>query len=91
MYDQIKTYILSRIQIPEGDLQKAFQYSDIKYFKKGDYVIRIGEYCRFIGFINSGLIVGLIIDDGKEIACNFTYENCFYHLGQNNGYTSERI
>ena len=33
---------------------------------------------RFIGFVNSGLIVGMIVSDGKEIACNFTSENCFF-------------
>lgn len=39
----------------------------------------MGEYCRFIGFINSGLIIGTIIDDsGKEITCSFTFENCFF-------------
>ncbi|HKB45672.1 MAG TPA: Crp/Fnr family transcriptional regulator, partial [Chitinophagaceae bacterium] len=36
-------------------------------------------YCWFIGFLNSGMIVSTIIkDDGKEIASNFTPENCFF-------------
>jgi|SRR6266496_4514337 CRP/FNR family transcriptional regulator, anaerobic regulatory protein len=78
MYKQVAEYINKRISIPDSDLESSFQYSDVRYFKKGDYILKIGEYCRFIGFINSGLIVGLIIDDGKEIACNFTFENCFF-------------
>ena len=42
-------------------------------------MIRAGDYCRFIGFINYGLIIGTIIDEsGKEIACSFTFENCFF-------------
>jgi CRP-like cAMP-binding protein len=79
MYAQVKAYILQRISIPDEDLEKAFQYSHVRYFKKGDYVIRTGEYCRFIGFINYGLIAESIIDQtGKEIACHFVFENCFF-------------
>jgi CRP/FNR family transcriptional regulator, anaerobic regulatory protein len=86
MYTKVKEYILKRIQIPDEDFEKSFQYCDVRYFKKGDYVLRIGEYCRFIGFVNSGLIVGLIIDDGKEIACNFTRENCFFTYAEGISY-----
>ncbi|HYJ37855.1 MAG TPA: Crp/Fnr family transcriptional regulator [Chitinophagaceae bacterium] len=78
MYDQVRDYIRKRIQIPEKDLEESFKYSKVRNFKKGDYVLKIGEYCRFIGFLNSGLIVNTIIDNGKEIACNFISENCFF-------------
>jgi len=79
MYSQIKEYILNRIGIPGGDLDEAIQHSSIRHFNKGDYIIKAGDYCRFIGFINYGLIIGTIIDEsGKEIACSFTFENCFF-------------
>ena len=79
MYDQVKAFIQQRINLSENDLEKSFQFTTVQHFKKGDYVIRIGDYCRFIGFINQGLVVGTIIDPaGKEIACNFTFENCFF-------------
>jgi CRP-like cAMP-binding protein len=78
VYNKVKEYITKRIQIPDGDLEESFQYSTLRYYKKGDYILRIGDYCRFIGFLNSGLIVNTIIDDGKEIACNFIFENCFF-------------
>ena len=78
MYDKVKKYILNRIQIADDDLEKSFQFSHVRNFKKGDYILRIGDYCRFIGFLNSGLIVNTIINDGKEIACNFIFENCFF-------------
>jgi CRP-like cAMP-binding protein len=78
MYSQLKQYIQKRIQIPDSDLEEAFKFTSVKYYKKGDYVLKIGEYCRFIGFLNSGLIVTTIIDEGKEIASNFILENCFF-------------
>jgi CRP-like cAMP-binding protein len=79
MYSQVKDYIQKRISIPDEDLEKSFQYTKVRCYKKGDYVLRTGEYCRFIGFLNSGIIVSTIIkDDGREIASNFTPENCFF-------------
>jgi CRP-like cAMP-binding protein len=78
MYSQLKQFIQKRIQIPDKDLEEAFKYTSVKNYKKGDYVLKIGEYCRFIGFLNTGLIVTTIIDEGKEIASNFILENCFF-------------
>jgi CRP/FNR family transcriptional regulator, anaerobic regulatory protein len=79
MYTQVREFIKKRIQIADEDLAKAFEYSYVQKYKKGAYIIRAGEYCRFIGFLNSGLIVSTIVDAaGKEIACNFTWENCFF-------------
>jgi CRP/FNR family transcriptional regulator, anaerobic regulatory protein len=92
MFDQIAKFIKKRVQIPERDLETAFSYSSLRNFKKGDYILRIGDYCRFIGFLNSGLIVNTILDDGKEIACNFIFQDCFftYVEGINNNVPSHR-
>jgi CRP/FNR family transcriptional regulator, anaerobic regulatory protein len=78
LYAQVKNYIQKRIQIPDNDLERSFKYSTLRNYRKGDYILRIGDHCRFIGFLNSGLIVNTIIDEGKEIACNFIFENCFF-------------
>jgi CRP/FNR family transcriptional regulator, anaerobic regulatory protein len=78
MYATVKKTILSKVAIPDGDLERSFRYSSISYYKKGDQILKAGEYCRFIGFLNSGLIVSTITSDGKEIACNFIYEGCFF-------------
>src|SRR5687767_8655844 len=79
IFMQVKDYIQQRINIPDEDLEKSFEYVRPRQFKKGETIIRMGEYCRFIGFINQGLVLGIIIDaEGKEIACSFTFENCFF-------------
>ncbi|HEX6847165.1 MAG TPA: Crp/Fnr family transcriptional regulator [Chitinophagaceae bacterium] len=79
MYSQLRDYIRSRIMIPDNELEKAFHYSSTRHFRKGDIILKTGEYCRFIAFINYGLVTGVVIDEnGKEIATNFTFENCFF-------------
>jgi len=87
MYSQVREYIKKRVLIADDDLEKSFQYSEVRYFKKGEYVLRIGDYCRFIGFLNSGLIVSTIIsEEGKETACSFCFENCFFTYAEGISY-----
>ena len=51
----------------ESELEESFKYSFPKTFNKGEYLLRIGEYCSFVGFVNKGLIVTTIIDNtGNE-------------------------
>ena len=79
MYSKIIEFIKARIIISQDELEKSFSYSQPKTFVKGEYLLRIGEYCRFIGFLNKGLIITTIIDNaGKEKASNFIYEGCFF-------------
>ncbi|OQP60083.1 hypothetical protein A3860_34705 [Niastella vici] len=55
-------YIRQRIEISDEELEEGLRYSVFKKYTKGKYIIRIGEYCRFIGFINKGLMVTTTID-----------------------------
>ena len=79
MYKKIIEYIQSRIIISQPELEKSFSYAFPRTFAKGEYLLRIGEYCRFIGFLNKGLLIATITDsEGNEKASNFIYEGCFF-------------
>jgi CRP/FNR family transcriptional regulator, anaerobic regulatory protein len=79
MYSKVIEYIQARIMISQEELEKSFRYSQPKTFPKGSYLLRLGEYCRFIGFLNKGMIMNTIIDtNGNEKASNFIYEGCFF-------------
>jgi len=79
MYSKVIQFIQSRISISREELEKPFVYSQLKDFRKGEYLLRIGQYCKFIGFLNKGLIMTSIIDNaGKERATGFIYEGCFF-------------
>lgn len=79
MYSKLVEFIRARIMISQEELEKSFSYTQPKTFIKGEYLLRIGEYCRFIGFLNSGLIITTIIDNaGNEKASNFIYEGSFF-------------
>lgn len=79
MHSKVIAYIKQRIEISDKELEEGLTYSTFKKYEKGEYIIRIGESCRFIGFINKGLMVTTTIDDnGKESAFDFKCENCFF-------------
>jgi len=61
------------------EIEDALQFTKFKKFSKGDYLLRAGEYCRFIGFLNKGLIATTVVDDsGDEKAHEFKCEGCFF-------------
>ena len=79
MYSQVINYIKQRVEISREEIEETLQYSDFMRFAKGDYILRTGEYCWFIGFLNKGFIVTTTVDDtGNEIASEFKHEGCFF-------------
>lgn len=79
MYLQIIHYIKQRIKISREEIEEGLKYSEFKKFTKGDYILRAGEHCRFIGFLNKGFIVTTFVDEtGNEKASEFKHEGCFF-------------
>jgi len=79
MYSNVINYIKQRIQISREEIEEGIKYSNFKKFDKGDYILRAGEHCRFIGFLNKGFIVTTFVDEsGNEIASEFKHEGCFF-------------
>ena len=79
MYSQVINYIKQRVEISREETEETLQYSDFKKFAKGDYILRVGEYYRFIGFLNKGFIVTTFVDEtGNEKASEFKHEGCFF-------------
>jgi CRP-like cAMP-binding protein len=79
MYIQVIKYIKDRADISSEEIEEALVFCEFKNFSKGDHILRVGEYCKFIGFLNKGLIITTVVDDaGNEKAHEFKYENCFF-------------
>ena len=79
MYDKVEAYIRQRVAVSDEALERAFGYSREVHYKKGELILRAGEYCHFIGFLNSGLIMVTLTDEaGREVICEFCIENEFF-------------
>lgn len=79
MHSQVINYIKQRVEISLEEIEESLKFSEFKKFTKGEYILRAGEYCRFIGFLNKGFIVTTFVNEaGNEIASEFKHEGCFF-------------
>ena len=79
MYSQVMNYIKQRIEISREEIEETLKCSDFKKYKEGHYILGALEHCRFIGFLNKGLIVTTFVDETcNEKASEFKHEGCFF-------------
>ena len=76
MFDKIKTYYQKTLPgLQEEDWYALEEKLNIQYLKKGELLIRQGDTCRCVSFINTGLLRMFYVVDGKEICTGFAPEN----------------
>lgn len=75
---QFISYLSSHLHIEEKELGFVSNFCQIKTYQKGDYLLRSGEFCPQIFFVEKGLLKQYLIDPkGKEYILGFAPENWF--------------
>ncbi|KUY30617.1 Crp/Fnr family transcriptional regulator [Elizabethkingia ursingii] len=73
-----ENYLSSIEGLSAEDINFSSQFFKPILVKKGDFFIREGEYCPYIGFIANGAVKAFAIDkEGKENITCFKFENEF--------------
>jgi CRP-like cAMP-binding protein len=76
MFDQAKAYYKKLVPgLREEDWNVMQEKFTIQKLKKGELLIRNGEICRQVCFINKGLLRMFYVVDGREICTGFINEN----------------
>jgi CRP-like cAMP-binding protein len=76
MFSQIRHYYQQLIPNLQDDDWAALEAKlTVQQLKKGDYLLRAGEVCRYVSFVNRGLLRMFYLVDGKEINVGFASEN----------------
>lgn len=81
-FTQFKNWLKNFSFLTEKDCNLFEPYLQIKRVKKKDILLREGQVCRELGFINHGVFRMYYLADGKEINTHFSFENDFvvnYH------------
>lgn len=78
MLEKLKKFISSKIEISDEEISQIQPFIVVKKYSKNEFIIKEGEFCPFIGFLNSGLIRSYMHNDGKELTNQFIFENCFF-------------
>ncbi len=88
MYDQIEQSISRIRQLNPDELRLFKSLLKPKSVKKKEVVLRSGQDCRQVYFINSGCLRYYYLVDGEEKSAQFFFENAakFSEFGLNLGY-----
>ncbi len=77
MYDNLLKYCSKFIQFKALDIEAIqFNFKPI-LIKRNDFLLKEGNMCDFIAFVNSGVVRHYHLKDGKEITCDITLHNNF--------------
>jgi CRP-like cAMP-binding protein len=81
MTDSSKTLLYRKItdliEISIPMLDKLFEIANNRQYKKGEFILRQGQICKTIMFVEDGYLRTFIDKDGTEINTDFTFEGNF--------------
>lgn len=77
VYQKFKDYISTFIQLTEEEWADMAQYYRVKKLAKNDFLIKEGQICRAMNFLNKGTCRTFNLKNGKEITTNFFFDGSF--------------
>ncbi|MBK7697486.1 MAG: Crp/Fnr family transcriptional regulator [Saprospiraceae bacterium] len=73
---RLTSFLTSNIDIDKNNLESLVSQCKTKYVKKGEYLLKEGEKCKYSFFVEQGLLRQFALDDkGKEHILQFAPEN----------------
>jgi CRP/FNR family transcriptional regulator, anaerobic regulatory protein len=75
MFNQLKNYHDAMLPMSEQDWVYFVSLLEVRHLAKGEVLVKEGEICQEIFFINKGAIRNYRLLDGKELVCRFSFEN----------------
>jgi CRP-like cAMP-binding protein len=75
--EQITTFLKKFGQFDEDELKDFVLRSKILLIKKGDLLVKEGQFCHSIYFLHSGLISLFLLKDGEEYVKDFSLSGKF--------------
>lgn len=98
MFDKLFTNIKSKIDISDEELSALKPFFTLKKLRKKQYLLQEGDVCRYIAFVNKGILRSYSIDNkGSEHILQFAFENWWisdmhsYLTGEPSIYTIDAI
>ncbi len=98
MFDNLADSILQKVQIAKEDLDILRQYFIPKKVRKRQYILNSGDPCKYITFVEKGLLRAFTVDDdGREHVVQFAFEGGWisdmgsFFSGEDSSYNIEAL
>lgn len=75
MFDKLKIYCKTKVQLSETELDLINTYFEVIKLRKKEFLLQDGRICNFIGFVGEGTIRHFHVKDGVEKTCDISFEN----------------
>jgi CRP-like cAMP-binding protein len=75
--DIFKDFLVSKLDFKDIQLKQLEQVVDVVKLEKKDYLINAGSVCRFIGFIENGVLRSYIQKESNEFNVDFYLTGSF--------------
>jgi CRP-like cAMP-binding protein len=76
MQNSILANLLRQEKFSEVEITSFMEIFEVVNLQKGDHLLREGQVCTFLGFVDRGLLVYYnISEDGEDKICDFAIEN----------------
>lgn len=76
MFNNIKKYYISKLPNLNNEEWLAVEKClKVKHLKKGEHIIKQGEICNHVSYINKGFVRVYMSADGKEISTGFMMQD----------------
>src|ERR1700744_1546477 len=76
MFNNLRKYLNARGSFTEADLQNIERLAIVKVIKKGQFLLRAGDVCRYHTFISKGCVkLYRLEESGKEHIVKFGIED----------------
>lgn len=73
-FSQLRKYISQFLEVSEEEWQMHQAVLTRRFLKKGEFLLRAGEVCNHVTFINKGLFRSYMEIEGEEVTTNFAFE-----------------
>lgn len=68
------------------------EFGKIRYLKKNEYLLKVGQVCKYGYFINKGSMIQTFLNpDGKEIVQGFYIDDTYAFLSSVTSYYTEEV
>lgn len=73
-FSQLRKYISQFLEVNEEEWRMHQAVLTRRFLKKGEFLLRSGEVCNHVTFINKGLFRSYMEIEGEEVTTNFAFE-----------------
>jgi CRP-like cAMP-binding protein len=77
LIDKFQIAVRELIDFKEVELLALSEYVETRQYKKGEILLKEGDHCNYIGFLNNGCFNFYYMKDGVELIRGFFFPNDF--------------